>query len=158
MPVSGSEVDPALIVKQGGRIDYLIGQVFPQERPVRGDGIELSVGRADVDVAVAIDDRRAENAFAGIKNPERRAVVNGHDRAFAVLKRVSLEFRPRAVWIQRHIIIKGNRNVVVIVVVIVGRVIVIIVAVVIIRFGIVVIVAIFAVASAKKQDCQKSDH
>ena len=88
-----------------GGVDLVARLELPAQLAVRPDGVEPAVRRADVDVAVAADDRRAEDAPAGLESPGAVAAVGRPDRARAGVPPVAPHLGPRRAGLDRHLVV-----------------------------------------------------
>src|SRR5262249_13222866 len=82
----------------------------PAELAGAVDGIEGPVGGADVHVAVAVDDGRAEDPLAGLEGPWLADRVRRRHRAASVLMARPPELRPRTPRIERHVVLERRAN------------------------------------------------
>src|SRR5262249_36813028 len=108
LAVTGAEVDATAVVEERGRVDDLARQQLPAKAAVGGERVERAVGRSDVDVAVAVDDGGAEDAPAGGEAPQMAARLGGPDGAAPVLHSGAPELGPRAVRVERDVVVEGR--------------------------------------------------
>src|SRR5262249_60441062 len=82
--IAGAEVHPPAVVEQRRRVDDLAGEQLPAHLARRRERVEGAIGGADEDVAVAVDDGRAEDALPGGERPQAAAARAGPERASPV--------------------------------------------------------------------------